>query len=88
MSPSRLRGETKGEGRNTEGSGEAGEEVGHIPGGVMVNLHCQLDWIENHHGDISVGYVYESTSKKIELGKGDPSQMWAAPCRGLGTWAE
>lgn len=28
--------------------------------GVMVNLHCQLDWIANHHGNLHLGIFVSS----------------------------
>lgn len=50
------------------------------------NLHCLLDWTQNHHQNTLC--IYEGISRKVELRKESLSRIWGALSHGLGSESE
>lgn len=49
----------------------------------MVTLHCQPNWIQNHHGNTSLGALMRVVLESIWREGDEPSSAWTAAAHGL-----
>lgn len=64
---------------NTEAAPSIAQEAKHTHA-VMVNLHCQPDWIQNHHGDTLWRAIEDDVPRKVSMRRARSECGWYHPC--------